>query len=223
MSPAAAILVFIVVFGIALAIQNASRKAARQAGILATFADLKLTATQLIEGTVTHSLDGLTARVEDSGTLNRRITATRLMTIGVFALAAKKKQDDREVYLTIEGDTVAIVRTVQFKSTPEAGAAARNFAAQLNLLSRKTAAAAATTAQVPTTTFEVVLMNPGAQKIQVIKTVREAVPGLGLKEARDLVATAPSVLARGVDSGRASQIQTQLERAGAAVMVNDTP
>lgn len=97
---------------------------------------LRITRTELIEGygegAARHPLAGLTARVEDSGTLNRRITATRMVALGVFALAAPKKQDDREVYLTIEGPTTAIVKSIKVKSNPTIGTAARKFSMELN-------------------------------------------------------------------------------------------
>ena len=48
------------------------------------------------------------------------------------------------------------------------------------------------------TEFDVVLKEAGAQKLKVIKVVREVKPGLGLKEAKDLVDNAPSTLAEGV-------------------------
>lgn len=101
---------------------------------------LRFTTTELLDGyePTRHPLAGLTARVEDSGTLNRRITATRLVAFGVFALAAPKKQDDRELYLTIEGPDTAILRAVPLKNGGTATAAAvRKFAMQLNQASAR--------------------------------------------------------------------------------------
>ena len=97
----------------------------------------RFTSTELIEGyfdgAARHPLVGLTARVEDSGTLNRRITATRLVALGVFALAVPKKQDDREVYLTIEGPSTAILHTISLKKgSTITGAVVRKFAMELN-------------------------------------------------------------------------------------------
>jgi ribosomal protein L7/L12 len=246
MNAAVFITVVTVVFIIAMAVQTAARNADKAAGIIAKFDGLQLTATHLINGGIKHPLAGLTARVEDSGTLNRRITATRLVTLGVFALAAKKKQDDREVYLTIEGADVQILRTVQFKKNVAAGTAARQFAGQLNLLSRQ--AAATTPAPVaapepvsleaqprtlglrapaepavmesPTALYNVVLLNAGDKKIQCIKTIREITPGLGLKDAKDLTEHAPSAVALGVDISYANQLQAKLMAAGAHVAVN---
>jgi large subunit ribosomal protein L7/L12 len=66
------------------------------------------------------------------------------------------------------------------------------------------------------TSFDVVLSDAGAQKIQVIKVVR-AVTGLGLKEAKDLVDSAPKPVKEGVNQEEADSIKAQLEEAGASV------
>ncbi|PIR55593.1 50S ribosomal protein L7/L12 [Candidatus Peregrinibacteria bacterium CG10_big_fil_rev_8_21_14_0_10_36_19] len=62
----------------------------------------------------------------------------------------------------------------------------------------------------------VVLANAGAQKIAVIKAVRE-ITGLGLKEAKDLVDAAPKPVKEGVEAGEADEIKKKLEEAGATV------
>jgi large subunit ribosomal protein L7/L12 len=66
------------------------------------------------------------------------------------------------------------------------------------------------------TAFDVVLTGAGQQKIQVIKVVR-AVTGLGLKEAKDLVDSAPKPVKEGVNQEEADSIKSQLEEAGASV------
>src|SRR5437764_12808691 len=66
------------------------------------------------------------------------------------------------------------------------------------------------------TSFDVVLTGAGQQKIQVIKVVR-AVTGLGLKEAKDLVDSAPKAVKEGVNQEEADSIKAQLEEAGASV------
>src|SRR5579875_380893 len=66
------------------------------------------------------------------------------------------------------------------------------------------------------TSFDVVLTDAGAQKIQVIKVVR-AVTGLGLKEAKDLVDSAPKPVKEGIPQEEAEAIKAQLEEAGATV------
>jgi large subunit ribosomal protein L7/L12 len=68
------------------------------------------------------------------------------------------------------------------------------------------------------TAFDVVLTGPGDKKIQVIKVVR-AITGLGLKEAKDLVDSAPKAVKEGVAQDEADAIKTQLEEAGASVEV----
>jgi large subunit ribosomal protein L7/L12 len=69
------------------------------------------------------------------------------------------------------------------------------------------------------TAFDVVLAAAGGQKIQVIKVVR-AITGLGLKEAKDLVDSAPKPVKEGVAQDEADSIKAQLEEAGATVEVN---
>ncbi|HEU0088482.1 MAG TPA: 50S ribosomal protein L7/L12 [Pseudonocardiaceae bacterium] len=65
--------------------------------------------------------------------------------------------------------------------------------------------------------FNVVLEAAGEKKIQVIKVVREIVSGLGLKEAKDLVESAPKPLLEGVPKDQAEAAKTKLEDAGAKV------
>ena len=66
--------------------------------------------------------------------------------------------------------------------------------------------------------FDVVLTGPGGQKIQVIKVVR-AITGLGLKEAKDVVDSAPKPVKEGIPREEADSIKSQLEEAGASVEV----
>jgi large subunit ribosomal protein L7/L12 len=68
------------------------------------------------------------------------------------------------------------------------------------------------------TSFDVVLSGAGDKKIQVIKVVR-AITGLGLKEAKDLVDSAPKPVKEGIDREEADAIKGQLEEAGASVEV----
>jgi large subunit ribosomal protein L7/L12 len=69
------------------------------------------------------------------------------------------------------------------------------------------------------TSFDVVLEAAGAQKIQVIKVVR-AITGLGLKEAKDLVDSAPKPVKEGIAQDEADSIKAQLEEAGATVAID---
>ena len=68
------------------------------------------------------------------------------------------------------------------------------------------------------TTFDVILKGKGATPINVIKEVR-AITGLGLKEAKDLVDTAPKPVKEGVSKDEAKDIETKLKAAGAEVEV----
>ena len=68
------------------------------------------------------------------------------------------------------------------------------------------------------TAFDVVLTGAGQAKIQVIKVVR-AVTGLGLKEAKDLVDSAPQPVKEGIAQEEADTIKAQLEEAGASVEI----
>lgn len=65
--------------------------------------------------------------------------------------------------------------------------------------------------------FNVVLEAAGDKKIQVIKVVRELVSGLGLKEAKDLVESAPKPILEGVPKEAAEAAQAKLQEAGAKV------
>jgi len=68
------------------------------------------------------------------------------------------------------------------------------------------------------TEFDVILTGPGDKKIQAIKVVR-AITGLGLKEAKALVDSAPKPVKEGVSKDEAADLQKQLEEAGASVEV----
>lgn len=74
----------------------------------------------------------------------------------------------------------------------------------------------AATAPAEKTEFDVVLKSAGANKLNVVKEVKNIL-GLGLKEAKDLVDGAPSPLKQGVPKEEAENIKTTLEKAGAEV------
>jgi len=78
--------------------------------------------------------------------------------------------------------------------------------------------AAAAPAVEEQTEFTVRLTGAGDKKIQVIKVVRE-ITGLGLKEAKDLVDSAPSAVKEGVSKDEANAIKAKLEEQGAAVEI----
>jgi large subunit ribosomal protein L7/L12 len=69
------------------------------------------------------------------------------------------------------------------------------------------------------TAFDVMLTAFGDKKIQVIRVVREVVPGLGLKEAKDLVESAPAAIKEGVTKDEAEQMKAKLEETGATIEI----
>jgi len=80
-------------------------------------------------------------------------------------------------------------------------------------------AAAPAAAAEEQTEFNVELLEAGANKLNVIKAVREIVAGLGLKEAKDLVDGAPKVVKEGATKEEAAKIKEKLEAAGAKVAI----
>ncbi|RKX17320.1 MAG: 50S ribosomal protein L7/L12, partial [Candidatus Zixiibacteriota bacterium] len=80
------------------------------------------------------------------------------------------------------------------------------------------AAGSGAVAEEEKTEFDVVLEAVGDKKIQVIKAVRELTP-LGLKEAKDLVDSAPSAVKEGVSKEEAEAAKAKLEEAGASVQI----
>ena len=78
--------------------------------------------------------------------------------------------------------------------------------------------AAAAPAEEEKTEFDVILKSAGAKKLDVIKAVHE-ITGLGLKDAKDLVESAPKALKEGVSKDEAEALKTQLTAAGAEVEV----
>lgn len=80
------------------------------------------------------------------------------------------------------------------------------------------AAVAAAPAAEEKTEFDVILANAGAEKVKVIKVVRE-LTGLGLKEAKDVVDNAPKTLKEAVSKEEAEQIKAKLAEVGATVEI----
>jgi large subunit ribosomal protein L7/L12 len=68
------------------------------------------------------------------------------------------------------------------------------------------------------TTFDVILKHPGGSKLQVVKLVKD-LAGLGLKEAKDLVDSAPKAVKEGIAKDEAEALKKQLEEAGAEVEI----
>ncbi|MBQ8313843.1 MAG: 50S ribosomal protein L7/L12 [Clostridia bacterium] len=81
------------------------------------------------------------------------------------------------------------------------------------------APAAAAAAEEEKTEFDVVLKDAGSEKIKVIKVVREVVSGLGLKEAKEIVESAPKTIKEGVSKEDAEKIAEQFKAVGATVEI----
>lgn len=79
---------------------------------------------------------GATARVDVSGDVSRRVTATRVLATGVFALGLRKKKDSRKVFFVVEGAGWSLTVTLG----PEFERRARDFAAKINSTARVAAA-----------------------------------------------------------------------------------
>ncbi len=78
---------------------------------------------------------------------------------------------------------------------------------------------AAAAAEEEKTEFDVVLKEAGSEKIKVIKVVREVVSGLGLKEAKDIVESAPKTIKEGVSKEEAEKIAEQFKAVGATIEI----
>jgi large subunit ribosomal protein L7/L12 len=120
---------------------------------------------------------------------------------------------------SIEG--LNVLELVELKKTMEekwgVTAAAPMFAAGVAPAAGGGDGAAAPAAAEEKTEFDVILTAAGANKIQVIKVVRELVSGLGLKEAKDLVEGAPKPVKEAVSKEEAEATKAKLVEAGASV------
>lgn len=121
----------------------------------------------------------------------------------------------KSVMQTIEGMTVLeladLVKALEDKFGVQAAAAVA-----MPMAGGAAAGGAAPAAAEEKSTFNVVLANAGANKIQVIKELR-AITSLGLKEAKDMVDGAPKTIKEGATKEEADKIKKQLEAAGAKI------
>ncbi len=128
-----------------------------------------------------------------------------------MALTAEKME---EIVSTLSGLTILEIADLVKKLEERWGVSA---AAPVVVAGGGTAAAAAQPVAVPEKDeFDVVLTSAGDKKIQVIKVVRE-LTALGLKEAKDLVDSAPKPVKEGVAKAEAEEMKKKLEEAGGAV------
>ncbi|NLD52154.1 MAG: 50S ribosomal protein L7/L12 [Clostridiales bacterium] len=92
-------------------------------------------------------------------------------------------------------------------------------AAPVAVAAAPAAGAAPAAAAEEKTEFDVVLTDAGSEKIKVIKVVREVVSGLGLKEAKEFVESAPKTIKEGLPKADAEKIKKQFEEVGAKVEI----
>jgi len=121
-----------------------------------------------------------------------------------------------EVMELIKGMTILELKELNDKIKEEFGVSAMAPVAMAAAPAAGGGAAAAAPPEEEKTEFTVVLKDFGANKINVIKAVRE-VTTLGLKEAKDLVEAAPTNVKEGVDKAEAESIRSKLVEAGATV------
>lgn len=125
----------------------------------------------------------------------------------------------QELIDTIKGMTVLELNEFVKALQDEFGVSAVAMAAPAAMPGAPVAAAAAEEAAEEKNAFDVILQSAGDKKIQVIKVVRELIPGLGLKEAKELVDSAPKSLKENVTKEEAEEFKAKLEAEGATVEI----
>ena len=123
--------------------------------------------------------------------------------------------DRAEIIAAIESMTMLELAELVKELEEKFGVSA---AAPVAVAAAPAAAAAAEPAE-EKTEFDVILKEVGADKIKVIKVVREVVAGLGLKEAKELVDNAPKPLKEGVTKEAAEEIKKKFAEVGATVEI----
>ena len=122
--------------------------------------------------------------------------------------------NNAEIIAAIEGMTILELKALVDGMEEKFGVSA---AAPVAVMAGGPAAAAEPEEE--KTEFDVILKAAGAKKLNVIKIVREVKPGLGLKEAKDLVDNAPSTLAEAVTKEAAEEMKKKFEEAGAEIEI----
>lgn len=125
--------------------------------------------------------------------------------------------DQEQLITTLEGMTVLELNAL-VKQLEERWGVSAAAPMAVGVAGAAAGGAAAAAPEEEQTEFDVVLTDIGANKIQVIKAVRE-LTSLGLKEAKDLVDSAPKPIKQGVSKEEATAAQAKLEEAGAKVEV----
>ena len=125
--------------------------------------------------------------------------------------------DQEQVITTLEGMTVLELNAL-VKQLEERWGVSAAAPMAVGVAAGATSAAATGAPEEEKTEFDVMLTEIGANKIQVIKAVRE-LTSLGLKEAKDLVDSAPKAVKQGVSREEADAARAKLEESGATVQV----
>lgn len=123
--------------------------------------------------------------------------------------------DKNQIMEAIKNMTVLELAELVKELEEEFGVSA---AAPMAVAAAPAAGGAAEAEEEEKTEFDVVLAEIGAQKIKVIKVVRE-ITGLGLKEAKDVVDSAPKAVKEGVSKEEADDIKAKLEEVGAKIEI----
>lgn len=142
----------------------------------------------------------------------------------VFEEKSEVKKEEKKETKSVSGDLEKIISSIEKLSVLELAdlvhALEDRFgvtAAAPMAMAATPAAGASTEPAEEKTSFNVILTSAGANKIGVIKAVREIVPTLGLKEAKDLVEAAPKPVIEGVKKESAEEAKGKLTAAGATV------
>ena len=140
-------------------------------------------------------------------------------------VAKEEKKEDAKPTKAVSANLEKIIKSIEELSVLELSDLVHALEEKFGVSAQAPVAVAAAASGAQTggdeaseqTTFNVVLADSGANKISVIKAVRELVPTLGLAEAKALVDSAPKPVLEGVNKETANEAKTKLETAGAKV------
>jgi len=170
------------------------------------------------EAKIEQSTVGEAVEVEKKSPAKRAVKKTKAVKATTMeephAQVAKKATTIDEIMATVKNMTVLELSELIKALEAEFGVSA---AAPVVATAAAPTEAAATVAE-EQTEFNVILKDMGANKINVIKAVRE-LTSLGLKESKDLVESAPKAVREGVNKDEAATIKQRLEAAGATVEI----
>ena len=125
----------------------------------------------------------------------------------------------REELINVIGEMTVVELSELVKALEEKFGVSASAPAMAMPITTMAGVGAPAAAEEEKTEFDVIYKAPGANKINVIKAVREIISGLGLKEAKDLVENPPKSVKEGVSKEEAEEIKKKLVEAGAEVEV----